>query len=120
MPDRGPGRCGRHEGSGRAMKHPGRWWVRAWNLALAGALSQIGFIPVVAVVGAMLCGLWLDLRLGTRPVLTAACMIVGAALGLVVMVRAAMTAAAQFRVEQPPKGRKPEPGAPEPPDEPLS
>ncbi len=83
------------------MKTPGRWWIRAWNLALAGALSQIGFIPVVAVVGAMLCGLWLDLRLGTRPILTAACMILGAALGLVVMVRAAMAVAAQFRVEAP-------------------
>lgn len=90
---------------------PGRWWIRAWNLALAGALSQIGFIPVVAVVGAMLCGLWLDLRLGTRPVLTAACMIAGAALGLVVMVRAAMTAAAQFRMEPPSRPRRPESGS---------
>ncbi|HXF69561.1 MAG TPA: AtpZ/AtpI family protein [Thermoflexus sp.] len=81
------------------MKTPGRWWIRVWNLTLAGALSQIGFIPVVAVVGAMLCGLWLDFRLGTRPILTAACMIAGAALGLVVMVRAAMAAASQFRIE---------------------
>ncbi|WP_376788603.1 AtpZ/AtpI family protein [Thermoflexus sp.] len=87
------------------MKTSRRGWIWVWNLALAGVLSQIGFIPVVAVVGAMLCGLWLDLRLGTRPVLTAACMIMGAALGLVVMVRAAMTAAAQFRMERP---RKPE------------
>ncbi len=90
------------------MKTSGRWWIRVWNLALAGALSQIGFIPVVAVVGAMLCGLWLDLQLGTRPVLTAACMMMGAALGLVVMVRAAMTAVAQFRMEQPSKPEKPE------------
>jgi len=93
------------------MKTPGRWWIRIWNLALAGALSQIGFIPVVAVVGAMLCGLWLDLRLGTRPVLTAACMIMGAALGLVVMVRAAMTAASQFRIERPSKPERPESGS---------
>ncbi|MCS6963586.1 AtpZ/AtpI family protein [Thermoflexus sp.] len=99
------------------MKTPGRWWIRVWNLALAGALSQIGFIPVVAVVGAMLCGLWLDLRLGTRPVLTAACMIVGAALGLVVMVRAAMTAAAQFRMEPPRKPEKPELGSSSPMEE---
>lgn len=91
------------------MKSPGRWWIRAWNLALAGALSQIGFIPVVAVVGAMFCGLWLDLRLGTRPVLTAACMLLGATLGLIVMVRAAITAAAQFRMGEPGPRRKPGP-----------
>ncbi|GBD07932.1 hypothetical protein HRbin22_00158 [Candidatus Thermoflexus japonica] len=102
------------------MKTSGRWWIRAWNLALAGALSQIGFIPVVAVVGAMLCGLWLDLRLGTRPVLTAACMITGAALGLVVMVRAAMTAASQFRMERPPKPEKPEQGSSRSSEEPSS
>lgn len=102
------------------MKTSGRWWIRVWNLALAGALSQIGFIPVVAVVGAMLCGLWLDLRLGTRPVLTAACMIAGAALGLVVMVRAAMTAAAQFRMERPPKPEKPEQGSSSSSEESLS
>ncbi|MFZ8842654.1 AtpZ/AtpI family protein [Thermoflexus sp.] len=88
------------------MKSSGRWWIRAWNLALAGALSQIGFIPVVFVVGAMLCGLWLDLRLGTRPVLTAACMIAGATLGLVVMVRTAMTAASRFRIEGTQPGRR--------------
>ncbi|MCS7251848.1 MAG: AtpZ/AtpI family protein [Anaerolineae bacterium] len=99
------------------MKAPGRWWMRAWNLALAGALSQIGFIPVVAVVGAMLCGLWLDLRLGTRPVLTAACMIMGAALGLVVMVRAAITAAAQFRMEPPRRPEKSESGSSSPMEE---
>lgn len=68
-------------------------------MALAGALSQIGFIPVVFVVGAMLCGLWLDMQLGTQPLLMAACMIAGAALGLVMMVRAAMTAASRFRME---------------------
>lgn len=43
---------------------------KALNLTLAAVTSLVGCITVVITIAALLLGLWLDARFGTRPTLT--------------------------------------------------
>ena len=56
-----------------------------------GVLSTVGLSFVLAVVIGVMAGLWLDARLGTRPYLFFAGLILGFAAGVVNVVRASRT-----------------------------
>jgi F0F1-type ATP synthase assembly protein I len=72
-----------------------------FGMALASAVSQIGCVTLVVVLGALAAGLWLDKTLDTRPLLTILFMLVSVPISLYLLVRIALSAAAQ--VTPPPK-----------------
>jgi F0F1-type ATP synthase assembly protein I len=67
----------------------------AFGLALASAVSQIGCVTVVIVLGALLAGLWLDGVLDTRPLFTILFLLASVPVSLYLLVRIALSAAAQ-------------------------
>ncbi len=82
----------------------------AFGLALASAVSQIGCVTLVVVLGALVTGLWLDKTLSTRPLFTILFLLASVPVSLYLLVRIALSAAAQ--VTPPPK-----PPGDEPPDD---
>jgi F0F1-type ATP synthase assembly protein I len=78
------------------------------NLALAGALSQVGCVTVAIVIGALLAGLWLDNRFDTKPMFTIALLAASMPMSLLAVVRIALSAAAQFQADVKPEGKKEE------------
>lgn len=58
----------------------------AANLALVAAASQVGLLTSIIVVGALLLGLWIDSRLGTRPTYTIILIVASVPVTLVTMV----------------------------------
>jgi F0F1-type ATP synthase assembly protein I len=79
--------------------NPNRLAGIARNLALAGALSQIGCMTTIIVVAALLGGLWLDSRLNTKPLFTVLFLLVSIPVNVYALVHVALTTAAQFRSE---------------------
>lgn len=73
----------------------------AFGLALASAVSQIGCVTIVVVLGALLAGLGLDKTFDTRPLFTILLLLGSAPLSLYLLVRIALSAASQ--VSPPPK-----------------
>lgn len=65
-------------------------------LALASAMSQVGCVTVVIVIGALLLGLALDKALDTRPLFTIALILTSVPVSSYILVRIALSAAAQF------------------------
>ena len=59
---------------------------KALNLTLAAVTSLVGCITVVITIAALLLGLWLDARFGTRPTLTIVVTLASLPVTLVVMV----------------------------------
>ena len=78
----------------------------AKNLALAGMLSQIGCVTVVIVVGALLGGLWADSLFKSKPLFTVVFMIASIPVSLYIVVRMALSTAAQFQAEIKNEGEK--------------
>jgi len=68
-----------------AKQEPSGKGQYALNLLLAGVVSQVGCVTVVIVVVALLLGLWLDARLGTRPWATIGALIASVPVTLVLM-----------------------------------
>jgi MFS-type transporter involved in bile tolerance (Atg22 family) len=58
---------------------------KALNLTLAAVTSLVGCITVVITIAALLLGLWLDARFGTRPTLTIVVTLASLPVTLVVM-----------------------------------
>ena len=69
----------------------------AKNLALAGMVSQIGCVTVVIIVGALLCGLWVDSLFNTKPILTVLFLLLSIPVSVYSLVRVALSTAAQFQ-----------------------
>jgi F0F1-type ATP synthase assembly protein I len=79
--------------------------------ALASAVSQVGCVTVIVVVGALALGLFVDKTLDTRPLFTVLLLLVSIPVSVYLLVRIALTSAAQI---------KPPPSKPrehQPPDE---
>jgi len=76
------------------------------NLALAGIMSQIGCVTVVIVVGALIGGLWVDSLFDTRPLFTVVFMLVSVPVSMYIVVRMALSTAAQFQADIKPEGKK--------------
>ncbi len=57
----------------------------AWNLILAAVVSQVGCLTTFIVVVALLVGLWLDARFGTRPWGTIVLLVLSVPVTLVLM-----------------------------------
>jgi F0F1-type ATP synthase assembly protein I len=55
------------------------------NLTMAGVAAQVGCLTLVIVLGAVLAGLWLDGRYGTRPWFTLGLVIVSIPVSLAAM-----------------------------------
>ncbi len=71
----------------------------AWNLVLASVVSQVGCLTTVIVVGALLLGLWLDARFGTKPWLTVVLLVGSVPVTLVMMFWIVRRLTAQIRPE---------------------
>ena len=56
-----------------------------WNLILAAVVSQVGCLTTVVVVLALLMGLWIDTRLGTRPWVTIVLLVLSVPVTLALM-----------------------------------
>jgi len=72
------------------------------NLTLAIVAGQVGFLTLVIVLGAVLGGLWLDSRLGTRPLATLFLVVLSIPVSVVIMVVVVRSAVSRIkaRVEQ--------------------
>ena len=77
-----------------------------FGMALASAVSQIGCVTLVIILGALVAGLWLDKSLDTKPLFTIVLMLASVPVSLYLLVRIALSAAAQ--VTPPPKPPKEE------------
>jgi F0F1-type ATP synthase assembly protein I len=58
----------------------------AFNMTLAAVAGQVGCLTLVIVIAALFGGLWLDSRMGTRPMFTVGLMIISIPVTLIVMV----------------------------------
>jgi F0F1-type ATP synthase assembly protein I len=58
----------------------------AFNLTLAIVAGQVGCLTLIIVIAALFAGLWLDSRMGTRPMFTISLMIISIPVTLFVMV----------------------------------
>lgn len=67
-----------------------------YGLALASVVSQVGCVTVVVIVGALGAGLGLDRVFDTRPVFTLLFLLGSIPVSLYVLVRIALSAAAQL------------------------
>lgn len=57
----------------------------AFNLTLAAVVGQVGCLTLVILLGAILGGIWLDSRLGTKPIFTLGLAIASIPVTLIVM-----------------------------------
>lgn len=73
----------------------------AYGLALASVVSQIGCVTVVIIMGALGVGLVLDRVLDTRPLLTVLFLLGSIPVSLYLLVRIALSAAAQLSPPSP-------------------
>lgn len=72
-------------------------------LALTSLVSQIGCVTLVIVFGALLAGLGLDKLLGTRPLFTVLLLVGSVPVSMFLVVRIALSAAAQLNQPPPTK-----------------
>ncbi len=80
------------------------------NLTLAIVAGQVGFLTLVIVLGAVLGGLWLDSRFGTRPVITLLLVVISIPVSVLVMLAVVRSAVSRIkaRVEQARQNRQEE------------
>jgi F0F1-type ATP synthase assembly protein I len=74
----------------------------AYAVALASAVSQVGCVTVIVVVGALVAGLALDRWLDTRPLFTVLLLLGSMPVSIYLLVRIALSSAAQL---QPPSSK---------------
>jgi F0F1-type ATP synthase assembly protein I len=67
----------------------------AFGVALASAVAQVGCVTVVVILGALAVGLALDDALQTRPLFTLVLVLASVPVSLYLLVRIALSAAAQ-------------------------
>lgn len=67
-----------------------------FGVALASAVSQVGCVTVVVILGALVAGLALDNALDTKPVFTLLLLIGSIPVSLYLLVRVALSATAQL------------------------
>ena len=73
------------DASGRPPEEAQRQGALA--LVMMGLLGQVGCVTVVIIVAALVAGLWLDERFGTRPLLTLVLMLGSLPITVYAMVR---------------------------------
>jgi len=76
------------------------------NLTIAGIVAQVGCLTLLIVLLAVLAGLWLDVRLGTRPWLTILLLVISVPVSLVAMLAVVRAGTAKIK-PIPPKATKP-------------
>jgi len=69
----------------------------AFNATLAIVAGQVGCLTLIIVIAALFAGLWLDSRMGTRPMFTIGLMIVSIPITLVMMVWIVRAATARMQ-----------------------
>ncbi|KPL84264.1 hypothetical protein SE15_03730 [Thermanaerothrix daxensis] len=76
------------------------------NLTIAGIAGQVGCLTLIIVLVAVLGGIWLDARLGTRPWFTLGLLVLSIPISLAVMFYVVRAATAKIK-PVPPKTTKP-------------
>ena len=77
---------------------------RSWlNMTIAALVGQVGCLTLVIVLAAVLAGLWLDGRFGTRPWFTIGLVAVSLPISLVVMIVVARSAVKKIKTGPAPK-----------------
>jgi len=77
---------------------------RSWlNMTIAALVGQVGCLTLVIVLAAVLAGLWLDGRFGTRPWFTIGLVAVSIPISLVVMIVVARSAVKKIKTSPAPK-----------------
>jgi len=72
-----------------------------WNLTLAAVVSQVGCLTTVLIIVALLLGLWLDARMGTKPMFTLLFLVGSAPVTLVLMLWIVRRATARIQPQPP-------------------
>jgi F0F1-type ATP synthase assembly protein I len=72
----------------------------AFNYTLAAVITQVGCLTLVILLGAILGGIWLDGRLGTRPLFTIGLAIASIPVSLVVMLWVVKAATSRIQANQ--------------------
>ncbi len=80
----------------------------AFNLTLAAVAGQVGCLTLFIVLAALFGGLWLDSRLGTRPMFTIGLMIASVPVTLVGMFWVVRMATARIRSDVKPESKSDE------------
>jgi hypothetical protein len=68
-----------------------------FNMTMAAVAGQVGCLTLVIVLVALIGGLWLDSRMGTRPALTIGLMVLSIPVTLVMMLSVVRHATAKIR-----------------------
>ncbi len=82
-------------GSSKTTK---RYWL---NLTLATVAGQVGCLTIVLIVVALIAGLWLDQRLGTRPLFTLLLLLASIPVDVVLMFAVVRKATAKIEPSAP-------------------
>lgn len=77
-----------------------QYWL---NLTLAGAAGQVGCVTLVIILAAVLGGLWLDMRFGTRPVFTVVLLLVSIPVSLAAMLYIVRLVTSKIKAGPPPE-----------------
>lgn len=72
----------------------------AFNLTLAAVVGQVGCLTLVILLGAIFGGIWLDGRLGTKPMFTLGLAIASIPITLILMVWVVRSATSRLRDNQ--------------------
>jgi len=69
------------------------------SITFAILAGQVGFITLMIVLGAVLGGLWIDSRFGTRPVVTLILVVLSIPVSVLVMLTVVRSAVARIRAQ---------------------
>ena len=76
------------------------------NMAYAAFAGQAGCSSTTLVIAGLICGLWIDAQLGTKPFFTITLMVLSVPLSLYVMVRMVLGAVKRITPPSVPKATK--------------
>ena len=79
---------------------------RLRNFAFAAAAAQGGCSSVIVIFGALLAGLWLDSKLGTKPAFTLGLIVLSVPVSLIVMFALVLAATRNVSQPDPPESEK--------------
>jgi hypothetical protein len=82
-----------------------QYWL---NLLLATITAQVGCVTLVIIIAAILGGLWLDNRFGTKPTYTLALLLVSIPISLGAMFIIVKAASSRIKIKKSGKQTKPE------------
>ncbi len=74
---------------------------RLLNLSLVGLVSQVGCVTLLIIIAALLGGMFLDNRLGTKPWFTIGLLVGSVPVSLVIMIFLARSAVKKMKIEKP-------------------